>query len=49
MSVEQMRAILCKQYHGAWKWVKRVQNMPDRQVIAIYNRMLNENKLNPTT
>lgn len=45
MSVEQMRAVLKKQYNGAWKWVARVNQMPDNQVIAIYFRMLNAKKL----
>lgn len=45
MSVEQMRAVLKKQYNGAWKWVARVNQMSDNQVIAIYFRMLNAKKL----
>ena len=39
MSVEQMRAVLKKQYKGAWKWVNKVNNMHDEQVIAVYYRM----------
>lgn len=39
MSVEQMRAILKKQYGGAYKWINRVNNMGDNQVIAVYKRM----------
>ena len=39
MSVEQMRAVLKKQYKGAWKWVNKVNNMHDGQVIAVYYRM----------
>ena len=39
MSVEQMRAVLKKQYKGAYKWVNKVNNMHDEQVIAVYYRM----------
>ena len=39
MSVEQMRDVLKKQYKGAWKWVDKVNNMHDEQVIAVYYRM----------
>ena len=39
MSVEAMRAILKKQYNGAYKWVNRVNNMSESQVIAVYKRM----------
>lgn len=39
MSVDAMRAILKKQYKGAWKWVARVNDMSDAQVIAVYFRM----------
>lgn len=40
MSVEQMRAVLKRQYNGAFKWVNRVNKMSDAQVIAVYYRML---------
>lgn len=40
MSVECMRAILKKQYGGAYKWVNRVNAMSDSQVVAVYYRML---------
>lgn len=40
MSVDQMRAILKRQYNGAKRWVNRVNKMSDDQVIAIYHRML---------
>ena len=45
MSVEQMRAILKKQYSGAYKWVNRVNKMSDAQVIAVYYRMLHAHQL----
>lgn len=39
MSVEAMRAILKSQYNGVYRWVNRVNNMSDNQVIAVYKRM----------
>ena len=39
MSVDVMRAVLKKQYKGAYKWVNRVNHMSDAQVIAVYKRM----------
>lgn len=45
MSVEQMRAVLKKQYNGAYKWVNRVNKMSDSQVIAVYYRMLYAHQL----
>lgn len=45
MSVEQMRAILKRQYNGAFKWVNRVNKMSDAQVIAVYHRMLYAHQL----
>ena len=45
MSVEAMRAVLKKQYNGAYKWITRVNNMSDGQVVAVYYRMLNSGQL----
>lgn len=45
MSVGAMRAVLRKQYNGAYKWVNRVNNMSDGQVVAVYYRMLNSGQL----
>lgn len=45
MSVEQMRAILKRQYNGAYKWVNRVNKMSDAQVVAVYHRMLYAHQL----
>lgn len=45
MSVDQMRAVLCKQYGGAYKWINRVSKMSDNQVMAVYYRMLNAKQL----
>lgn len=45
MSVDTMRAILKRQYNGAYKWVTRVNGMSDGQVVAVYYRMLNSGQL----
>lgn len=45
MNVELMRAVLKKQYNGAYKWVNRVNKMSDAQVIAVYYRMLYAHQL----
>lgn len=45
MSVEAMRAVLKKQYNGAYKWVSRVNSMSDNQVIAVYKRMQGSGQL----
>lgn len=45
MSVEAMRAVLKKQYNGAYKWVNRVNNMSDAQVIAVYKRMIGSGQI----
>lgn len=45
MSVEAMRAVLRGQYNGAYKWITRVNNMSDSQVVAVYYRMLNSGQL----
>ena len=45
MSVEAMRAVLKKQYNGAYKWVSRVNKMGEAQVIAVYRRMQGSGQL----
>ena len=45
MSVEAMRAVLKKQYNGAYKWVNRVNSMSEAQVIAVYKRMQGSGQL----
>ena len=45
MSVEAMRAVLKKQYNGAYKWVNRVNRMSEAQVIAVYKRMQGSGQL----
>ena len=40
MSVQQMREKLKERYHWSFTWSTKVDGMPDAQVIAIYNRML---------
>lgn len=44
MSIEQMRAVLMKQNYGP-SWIRRVEGMSDKQVAAIYTRMLNNKTL----
>lgn len=45
MSISAMRQVLKSQYNGALKWVNRVNNMSDSQVIAIYYRMLERGQI----
>lgn len=45
MSVDAMRTVLKKQYNGAYKWVNRVNNMSEAQVIAVYKRMQGSGQL----
>lgn len=45
MSIEAMRAVLKKQYNGAYKWVNRVNKMSESQVIAVYKRMQGSGQL----
>lgn len=40
MSVAQMRGYLKDRYNRAPKWCRRVDNMSDEQVMAIYFRMI---------
>lgn len=42
MSVNSMRAILKTRtkYKNSYRWINRVNKMPDNQVIAVYYRML---------
>lgn len=44
MSTEQMRAAVKNAYLGK-KWENKVKKMSDNQVIAIYNRLLENKKL----
>lgn len=44
MSIAQMRLALSKQPYGP-SWVRKVENMQDYQVAAVYNRMLNAKQL----
>ena len=48
MTLEAMRAILKKQYNGAYKWRNKVNNMSDAQVQAVYIRMLKSGQLAST-
>lgn len=44
MSVEQMRAAILKVYSGD-RWAYKVKRMSDKQVIAVYYRLLNNKQL----
>lgn len=48
MNTLQMRIILRRQYGGAQKWVTKVDTMTDKQVQAVYFRMLRAGKLKTT-
>ncbi|AXH44192.1 hypothetical protein SEA_GOCRAZY_54 [Arthrobacter phage GoCrazy] len=41
MSIEQMRAKLLEKYPGS----KKISNMPDKQVHAVYTRLLSRKQL----
>lgn len=45
MNVDNMRAVLRKQYNGAYKWVNRVNKMSEAQVVAVYMRMQSSGQL----
>lgn len=45
MSVEQMKQCILERYDYADKWVRRVNGMSDKQIMAIYFRMLHANEL----
>ena len=49
MEVSQMRTKLKKAYNNAPSWVVQVNEMPDKQVMAIYFDMLEKGKLDPKT
>ena len=45
ISIDQMRNHLKKLYRGAQKWVDKVNKMSDKQVYAIYMRMIESQHL----
>ncbi len=45
MSVEQMRCAVADAYNKSENWKKKVMNMSDAQVIAIYYRFLSSGKI----
>ena len=47
MSVTAMRDLLCRapKYHEARTWIEKVAAMHDKQVIAVYFRMLRAGEL----
>lgn len=40
MTISEMRLYLMSRYPSSFKWHEKVQNMPTRQVIAIYRKMM---------
>lgn len=46
MTVPQMRYVIHDAYPSS-KWKRKVLNMPDDQVIAVYHKLLNSGKLDP--
>jgi hypothetical protein len=44
MSIEQMRKAIEKVY-SELKWKRKVAVMSDKQIIAVYNRMLRDKEL----
>lgn len=45
MSVEQMRCAVAAAYKSSDSWQKKVANMSDSQIIAIYRKFLSTGKL----
>lgn len=45
MPISLMRHKLCQLYGGAWSWVNKVQKMPDKQVVAVYMRLLRAGRI----
>lgn len=50
LTMSEMRLYLMSRYPNSLKWHKKVQNMPTRQIVAIYKRMKeleNKNLVHP--
>jgi hypothetical protein len=45
MSVEQMRSAVISAYKDSSTWCTKVADMPDKQVVAIFNRFKRERKI----
>lgn len=45
MSIEQMRCAVSDAYKHSDNWKKKVKDMSDDQIIAIYHRFLNSGKI----
>lgn len=45
MSVNNMRVALKSLYNGAYRWVTKVNSMSDKQVVAVYYRMVGSGQL----
>ena len=46
MPIEYMRTKIMELYPGP-KWAMKVQHMPTRQVVALYNRFKSEGRFEP--
>lgn len=49
-TIAEMRLYLMSRYPNSLKWHKKVQNMPTKQIVAIYKRMKeleNKNLVHP--
>lgn len=44
MTIAQMRELLAQAYPGS-DWPYKVKRMKDSQVLAVYNRLMNDKKL----
>ena len=50
MTISEMRLYLMSRYPNSLNWHKKVQNMPTKQIVAIYKRMKeleNKNLVHP--
>lgn len=45
-TISEMRLYLMSRYPNSLKWHKKVQNMPTRQVVAIYKKMKRDEEKN---
>ena len=45
-TISEMRLYLMSRYPNSLKWHKKVQNMPTRQVVAIYKKMKRDEENN---
>ena len=48
-TIADMRLYLIHQYPNSMHWHEKVQNMPTKQVVAIYQKMVKRNILPPSS